>query len=140
MVNIGNWIIENGINQIACFLEIWMILLCIHGVFKEKFKFTLVNIILIIFDLLIIALINMDVLGDIFACVIYIVLFVYCFRKFRRKFRETAGRFLLSFFLIVLIEILTSIVVTPIVHVIQVDEAFMLLINITGLIIVAVIF
>lgn len=135
MVNIGNWIIENGINQMACFLEIWMILLCIHGVFKEKFKFTLVNIILIIFDLLIIALINMGVLGDIFACVIYIVLFVYCFRKFRRRFRETAGRFLLSLFMIGVVEVFASILAIPITHVLKIEEPLMLLINTIGLII-----
>lgn len=135
MVNIGNWIVENGINQIACFLEIWMILLCIHGVFKEKFKFTLVNIILIIFDLLIIALINMDVLGDIFACVIYIVLFVYCFRKFRRKIGETVGRFLLSLFMIGVVEVFASILAIPITHVIKIEEPLMLFINTIGLII-----
>lgn len=135
MVNLGSWIIENGINQIACFLEIWMILLCIHGVFKERFKFTSVNIILIILDLLIIALINMDVLGDIFSCVIYIVLFIYCFRKFRRKFRETAGRFLLSLFMIGVIEVFASILAIPITHVIKMEEPLMLIINTIGLII-----
>ena len=138
MVNFGDWIIENGINQIACFLEIWMILLCIHGVFKEKFRFTLVNIILISIDLVIMALIYKDLLGGLAVCLIYLLLFAYCVSRFKRKFKETIGRFLLGFFLIVLIELLASIIVIPITHVMQVDESLMLLINAIGLVITVV--
>ena len=140
MVNIGNWIIENGINQIACFLEIWMILLCVHGVFKEKFKFTIGNVVFIVLELLVIAFINMGLLGDMFTGIIYIGIFVFCSVKFKRKFWETIGRFLMSFFLIVLIEVFASLIVTPIAPVFKTDEALMLLINIIGLLITTIVF
>lgn len=140
MVNIGNWVVKNGINQIACFLEIWMILLCIHGVFKQRFKFTLENIILISVDLVVMALIYMKILGELASFFVYLMIFVYCVKKFKTKFGEAIGRFLLSFFVIVLIEIFASIVATPIAHAFQVDEALMLLINMLGLVITMAIF
>lgn len=140
MMDVGSWIIENGINLIACFLEILMIILCIHGVFKVKFKLTISNTLLIVLDLIVMSLIRMNVVGELFASIIYFILFVYCIRRFRRKFGETIGRFLISFFLVVLIEICTSIVATPIAHAFKVDKALMLLINTMGLIIALIIF
>ncbi len=140
MVNFSDWIIENGINQIACFLEIWMILLCVHGIFKQRFKVTLENIILISVDLVVMALIYMKILGELASVFVYLMIFVYCVMKFKTKFGEAIGRFLLSFFVIVLIEIFASIVATPIAHAFQVDEALMLLINTLGLVMTMSIF
>lgn len=139
MKDILVWVIDNGINQVACFLEILMILLCIHGIFKTKFRFTIVNSMLIVLDLVVIALINVGLLGHMFSSSIYIVLFMYCISKFKRKFWETLGRFLLSLFLVGLIEVLASVVAIPISRILHIDKSLMLLINAIGLLVTVVI-
>lgn len=127
------WISENWANQVACFLEMLMILLCIHGVFKKKFKVTLPNVFLIILDLIIMALIYLKLLDQFAACIVYILLFLYCIKEFKRKFWKTAKYFVLSFALIGLLEISSSIITIPVAKILKDDKLLMLFINLVGL-------
>jgi len=134
------WIITNGENQVACLLEILMILLCIHGTFKVKFKFTVVNILIILLDLIVMALIHMEIIGQLLISLIYIFLFLYCIWEFKRKFWETMGRFMLGLIVAGLVEVFTSIVAMPIASFLEIDKSLMLVINVLGFLAAIVIF
>lgn len=140
MHNLAMWIIQNIDNQVACFLEMLLILLCIHGVFKAKIKFTAENILLIICDLFVMALIDMEIVGQWSSIIVYSILFMYCIRKFERKFWETFGRFMLGLLLSGLIEVFASIIVMLIAHVLQIKEPTMLVVNILGVLVAILIF
>lgn len=134
------WMITNGENQVACFLEILLILLCVHGVFKEKFKLTIVNVLIILFDLIVMALIHMGHIGQLATVIIYILLFLYCVWRFKRRFWETVALFVLSVVLIALIEIISSFVVLAVTPSFISDEILMLFINLMGVFLVIMIF
>lgn len=133
------WIIRNIDNQAACFLEMLLILLCIYGVFNVKFKFTMGNISLTIFNLLVMALIETELVGHGIAVVVYFILFVYCIKKFNRKFWETLGRFMLGLLLAGLIEIFTSIIGVLITSMLGMKKPIMMIVNMVG-VLVAVLF
>lgn len=134
------WMITNGENQVACFLEILLILLCVHGVFKERFKFTIVNVLIILLDLIVMALIHMEHIGQLASVIIYILLILYCFWRFKRRFWETVGLFVLSVVFIALIEIVSSLVAVTLIPALVSDEMLMVVINLIGLLMVIAIF
>ena len=135
-----NWLIENSYNQLACIIEILMIFLCIHGVFKEEFRFSIPNIIIIISDLLVMALIDLDRISEFSVTIVYLALFVYCRHLFQRKMVQTVGLFLLSLVILGTIEIFASIIATGIALVFNVQESWMVLVNAVGLVITFTIF
>lgn len=100
-----------------------MILLCVHGVFKEKFKFTVMNILLILLDMIVMVLIYAEFVGQLTICVVYFLLFLYCIRKFHRKFLEIAGRLMLALVIAGLIELLASIVGMVFGYVLKTEES-----------------
>ena len=134
------WIMENGKNQIACFLEILMILTCIHGIFAEKFRFAIGNVTIILLNLVIMALIYAGAIRQFMAFGIYVLLFIYCWKRFTRRFWETLIRFVLAFLLAGLLEVVASIIMIPIVRVWNVGDWHMLLINLISFIIAITIF
>lgn len=134
MKDVVLWIITNGENQVACFLEILLILLCVHGVFKAKFKFTIVNALIILLDLIVMALIHMELVGQFATGIIYLLLFVYCIWKFKRKFWETVGFFILSVVLIALIEIISSLVALPVATLFDNSATLMIIVNLIGVV------
>ena len=133
------WMITNGENQVACFLEILLILLCIHGVFKEKFKFTIVNILIILLELIVMALIHMGHIGQLATVIIYILLFLYCVWRFKRRFWETVGLFVLSVVFIALIEIVSSLVALPVATLFDNNATLMIIVNLIGVLLAAAI-
>lgn len=136
---IVTWVVENGTNLTACVLELVMIILCIHSVFKTRFKFSIEIILLLVLDLGIMSLIYTEVLGELSVCIVYIMLFVYCIKLFKRKFRETVGRFLLGLLLAGFIEVAASIVSIPISFALEIEDSLMLLVNIIGLLVAIII-
>ena len=133
------WMITNGENQVACFLEILLILLCVHGVYKEKFKFTIVNVLIILSDLIVMALIHMGHIGQLATVIIYILLFLYCVWRFKRRFWETVGLFVLSVVFIALIEIVSSLVALPVATLFDNNATLMIIVNLIGVLLAAAI-
>lgn len=140
MQEIVLWLSEYGIYQIMGLLEMLMILQCMHGVFKEQFKFAIDNILLIILDLVVMVLIYFKIIGQIATCLVFIMLFVYCHQKFKRKFGETIKLFILGAVLVGAIELFSSVVVIPFTSIIENQGALMSLYNIIGLFVSIIIF
>lgn len=140
MQNLLTWIIRNMDNQVACFLEIFLILLCVYKVFNVKFKFTIENILLILLDLLVMALIKVEFAGHEIVVVVYSILFLYFIKIFKRKFWETLGRFMLGLLLAGLIEIFASIITILITSILGIGKPMMLIVNGVGVLVAVIIF
>lgn len=134
------WIMRNMDNQVACFLEIFLIFLCIYRVFNVRFKFTIANILLILLDLFVMALIKVGIAGREIVVVVYSVLFLYFIRTFKRKFWETLGRFMLGLLLAGLIEISASIITILITSMFGMKKPMMLIVNVVGVLVAFVLF
>ena len=140
MEKIFIWLSENWLNQITCTLEIILILICIHGVFKEKFKLSVNAIMLTILELIVLALINTSLLPAVCSFITYILMFIYCKQIFKRKILETIRKFVLSFLAVGLIEIVASIISTPFTKIFSDESAKMFQYNVVGIFISVIIF
>lgn len=132
MQDIILWIIQNKISLLACIVEILMILQCVHGIFKEKFKFTIEVLGVIVLDLIIMVLIYLKYVGQMTTVIVFIVLFIYCIRNFKRHIGETVKLFILSSVLVGVIEVFSSIVAIPVEPKFDHRGALMLFYNMIG--------
>lgn len=135
MREFGVWLIEHKSELLACLLEILLILSCINGTFKNKFRIQNYNIVVILLNILILVLINFKIVHKALVVFIYIIFFVYCVVSFKRKIMETIGRFFLGLLFAGTIEVIASMVAVPIANLLGKVESFMLLINFIGFLI-----
>ena len=83
MREFGVWLIEHKSELLACLIEIIMILIGMHGIFKDKFKFLFMNISVIFINMTILCMINYGIVNKSVVIVIYVVYFIYCICKFK---------------------------------------------------------
>ena len=73
MRELGIWLIEHKSELLACLIEIIMILISMHVVFKEKFRFSIINISVICINLCILCMINYGIINRYIVILIYVV-------------------------------------------------------------------
>ena len=134
------WLSENGLNQITSILEVMLILICVHGVFEEKFKLSMSFVLLLIAELVTLGLINADILPTICSILTYVYFITYCKQRFKSKLLKTIGKVVISFLFAGIIEIVASIVTNPF-RKIFVDEAIrMFFINAIGVLLAKILY
>lgn len=134
------WILENWLNQVTCALEVVLILVCVHGVFKEKLRISASSILLLVFELVTLAFINAGILPMICTVLTYLYFGIYCKYIFKRKVLDTIGKVVISFLLAGAIEIASSIIANPFGKMFSNPHVRMLFINVIGVLLAGALF
>ena len=121
--------IENCVNVVAWITELMLFIFCIHGVFREKFRFTSAVGILTVVDVMVFFMIYEGILPEIFTAITHVIIFLYCQIKFKKKVPHTIAYYVVSTLIGGAIEIITTIITVLLIKNIEWDGLQALIMN-----------